>query len=194
MKEEFPEIIRRWYAYQAKFKSVLDLYFTIVERKGLLANNAFLFLAQALEVYHGCNESLDSKVQLTAEFRARRQAILDTIEEKSEQAWVKKDLSNHKTLAQKIDEIFDLHREDLAEFVEDSNSFAETIRHTRNYYTHFNPDMKTKGKIAEGADLFQITLQMKTLIEVVVLKDLGIQGRPIERVIKGVKDMRFISV
>ena len=64
------------------------------------------------------------------------------------------------------------------------------VKNTRNFYTHFDTELKEKGKVAEGAELALMLCQMRSLLEICFLKDLGIEGAPISRIIEKIKNTR----
>ncbi len=50
-------------------------------------------------------------------------------------------------------------------------------------YTHFDPDLKRKGKVATDSELVPLVDKMQSLLEICFLKELGITGLPIRRII-----------
>jgi len=54
--------------------------------------------------------------------------------------------------------------------------------------------LKRKGKIAEGEELFRIATQMRRLLEISILKDLGITRGAIQRFINRWEEVDFVSV
>jgi len=195
IKQHLPAIIQKWFAYHDRLKSVLNLYFAVVFNEHLFGNNQFLFLAQALEVYHSSNPHFTTYVQTKSAFRARVKQLLSSVSP-GERSWLKEKLShaNQKTLAQRLDDILNAHSAEVAQIIPDRTQFANWVRHTRNYFTHFDEELRTKRKIAEGEDLLRLTCQMQALIEICVLKDLGIQGAPIKRIIHRTNSYQYSSL
>jgi hypothetical protein len=192
---EFPEIIRRWYEYRQQLTSVLNLYFSTVFNTDLYGHHKFLFLAQALEVYHReCSANFSSEAEPTPDFRKRRDTILGKLSD-DEKAWLtpKLQYANQKVLARRLKEILDKHPDEIAAIIPDREKFAATVMNTRHYYTHFG-DQKDKGKVAPFQELGLLLAQMRALLQICILKDLGITGKPIARVIQNYKDIRFVSI
>jgi len=190
---DFPKVLNRWFEYHEKLDSALGLYFATVFNKNLRGDHQFLMLAQALEVYHNTNPRFIGSVQPTPTFRSRRDRILNSIPE-DEKEWLAEKLhyANQKTLAQRLAEILGEH--ELSDFIPDPQSFAEKVRHTRNYYTHFDDDLRRKGKIAEGDELIRMVWQMRTLLGLCALKDLGIGGAPLSRIVQQFTKTRLVSL
>jgi hypothetical protein len=192
---EFAGILRRWFEYHERLDSALSLYFATVFNRSLYINHKFLFLAQALEVYHNTNPEFVGYVQPTRDFRARRERIVESAPE-FEREWLREKLhyANQKTLAERLAEILAKNKADAEQFIPDLARFADMVKHTRNYYTHFDEELRENGKIAQGDELTMLVFQMQTLLGICILKDLGIAGAPITRLIKTLKGMRLVSL
>jgi hypothetical protein len=184
IESDFPKIVQRWFEYHERLDAVLNLYFATVFNRDLYSNHKFLFLAQALEVYHARNPSFTRAQRPCAEFRQMVKTILCAAPHPLRR-WLDEKLryANEKTLAQRLDDIVDQHPPEVPSFIPDRASFTSKVRHTRNYYTHYDEELKRKGKIAEGEELFRIATQMRRLLEISILKDIGITGTAIQRFI-----------
>ena len=195
IQPDFPKIVQRWFQYHEQLDAVLNLYFATVFNRHLYSNHEFLFLAQALEVYHARNPNFTRAERPRAEFRQMVKTILCSVPHPLRR-WLDDKLryANEKTLAQRLDEILDRHPSEVPTFIPDRASFTSKVRHTRNYYTHYDEELKRKGKIAEGEELFRIATQMRRLLEISILKDLGITGGAIQRFINRWKKVDFVSV
>jgi len=194
IKSSFPAIVKEWFRKQQIYQAVLNLYFATLFVEALYAPQQFLLLAQALEVYHNSNPKFTSSLQARGQFRKRVREILKGLPT-SEQDWVKQGLkhANQKTLAQRIDEILAAHSSDVRKFVSRPRRFADLIRYTRNYYTHFDLELKRKKKIAGDKNMLPTILKMRALLSICLFKDLGVTGRPIDRIIQRVKDIKLIT-
>jgi hypothetical protein len=178
----FVELLDRWRDYHRRLDAVLPLYFSLRFNDELYNNHRFLFLAQALEVYHAVTS--DSAVAPTAEYKARLKRVLESVAEE-DRKWVAEGLrfANKKTLAQRLKELLGRHPTEAARIAGDMPDFADKIRHTRNYYTHFEERLKNRGKIAGEAEITLLTERMQRLLEVCFLKDLGLDGAPPRKIV-----------
>jgi hypothetical protein len=188
-------ILRRWFDYHEKLEAALNLYFAVVFNRGLYNNHRFLFLAQALEVYHRNNPNFVGHVEPTAKFKRRVRSIIGAAPE-SDRNWVKEKLcyANEKTLADRLSEILSTAPTEVDRFIPNRGEFAEKVRHTRNYYTHFSRELRLKGKAVADSELTPLTEQMRGLLLLCFLRDLGIGGRPLSRVAHSIQNLRFISL
>jgi hypothetical protein len=120
----------------------------------------FLFLVQALEVYHACCPAFDS---------------------------------TNKYLDERLTEIFLHHSTESAEILGSDRSLPEKIRYTRNHLTHHTGD-ETSPKLLKGNELLQINWNLRTFVWVCLLKEIGLSGPPINRLIRKYGDVRFVTL
>jgi hypothetical protein len=189
-------VITKWFEYHEQLDSVLNLYFAVLFNPSLYINHRFLFLAQALEVYHNTNPEFVGYVQPKADFRARRdRIILAALPEEKEWLEGKLHYANQKTLAQRLAEILARNKTEAEQFISDFQRFADSVKNTRNYHTHFDEELKEKGKVTDDmAALVRLVSQIETLLGVCILKDLGITGAPIARLIDRYKRTEIYSL
>lgn len=191
---DFSDIIKRWFKLEESLADVLNLYFATIFVPGLYINQTFLFLAQALEVYHRTSPNFDNQTQSMAAFRARKKIIIDKVPEEKEWLTEKLAHANEKTLAQRLDELMLLHKNEVNQFIDDTREFSDRIRHTRNHYTHYGTKEKGMEKVAKGGQLMDLSAKMKTLLELCIFSDLGISGEPINRMIQHLKQRQYFQL
>ena len=81
------------------------------------------------------------------------------------------------------------------QFIPDLARFARLVKNTRNYHTHFDEDLKKRGKIiVDVEEMVQTVSQMQTILSICILKDIGITGDPISRLIQRHKSMKVYSL
>lgn len=194
IEPDFDRISRRWFQCYETLKPVVDLYFSVTAGWAATSESRFLFMAQALEVYHA--RSQFSQIELPREaHKARLKAILQAAPKESCK-WLNDKLgfSNLKTLAQRLDDILKAHPKEAAQLTTRIPDFAAKLRHTRNYYTHYTPDLLRKGKVAKKSELILLTSAVEALLQICLLKELGIHGAPIARVLQNFMDMKVKSL
>ncbi|MGD0252760.1 MAG: HEPN domain-containing protein [Verrucomicrobiota bacterium] len=194
--DRFPEIVASWFAYHSEMEPIFDLYFSACWNTEMPVTTKFLLLAQALEAYHSRSPRYESAVQKTEDFRHRVDAILAGVAEDTEKTWLQKKLchANQKTLAQRLDELIGTHHKEVASFIPDSAAFAKTIRHTRNYLTHFDEELRRRKKVPEITSLTKIRIQMKALLEICFLRDLKLPEIAVSRVVARTQNIKFVSL
>ncbi len=190
---KFQETINSWYAVEDWLGDVLNLYFAATNGS-LYLHQEFLFLAQALEVYHRLSPNYGNAVQSKAEFRARKKAIIEAIT--NEKDWLNEKLAhaNEKTLAQRLAEIFASHEAEASLLIPDLEAFGADVRFTRNHYTHYGTEEDQMHKVAQGVELIVLTNRMKTLLEICICQELGIDGAPIKRIVDSASAFKAFSI
>lgn len=73
---------------------------------------------------------------------------------------------------------------------DDFEPFVVDFRNTRNYYTHYNPELKRKA--AREAALLLLTTQVQTIIEMSLLRQLGFSCQAVERILH--RSRRFAQI
>jgi len=182
---EFGAILNRWFGYHEQLDDVLNLYFSTVENPHLYSNHVFLFLAQALEVYHRSQpakfaQALESK----AEFR-KRLARLTKDASKPDAKWLRAALAfaNSPTLNTRLLEIFHEKRPILGDFIGNEKEFADLVRRTRNHFTHWSENTKKPGRIAGDDELFDLSFRLKVILQVCFLSDIGVPERIVKKLL-----------
>jgi hypothetical protein len=72
----------------------------------------------------------------------------------------------------------------------DLDAFIKGLVDSRNYYTHYDP--KLDGKAAEGVSLYLLTLQLRAIIEMSLLRELGFPARSINAILE--RGQRFEEI
>lgn len=192
--DQFQQVISKWYKLEDTLGDVLNLYFATIFVPGLYLHQTFLFLAQALEVYHRTSPNFENQVQPKADFKARKKRIIEKVP--AEKDWLNEKLghANEKTLAQRLDELIASHQNTVDRFIDDTKAFSTLIRHTRNHYTHYGTSEESMDKVASGVGFIGLADKMRTLLEICIFSDLGISGAPIDRMIKSLKDRQYFQI
>ncbi|MBI5820556.1 MAG: hypothetical protein HZA88_16440 [Verrucomicrobia bacterium] len=185
VRANFDSVVRRWFSCHSELGPVIDLYDAVVSNFVLTDESRFLFLAQALEVYHSRSSLFKSADLPTADHRKRVRAIADTAPAEY-RAWIEEKLrsANQKNLRQRLDEILAKHSSEAAQLTSKIVDFAAKVRESRNYYTHYNDEALESGKVAKGLELRRIMFALLDLLQVCFMKELDIGGKAIKRILK----------
>jgi hypothetical protein len=197
---QLPILVVNWFKYYEEMEAILNLYFTAISQGDIPVNTRFLLLAQALEAYHSRSDRFDAEIQPTADFKVRLKKILDLEVDAGEKSWLKEKLNfaNQKTLATRLDELIADQQAFVTQYINDTARFANVIRWTRNYYTHYGEDEEDRidrgvGRIAQGAEIITYYFQMRALLELLFLHDLHLPASAVGRVINWVNQMQIIE-
>jgi hypothetical protein len=186
IEAEFGSILKRWFECHEQLKPVLDLYFAVLSGLVLTTESQFLLLAQALEVYHARSTKFDSREKPEPEHELRVKTILECVRTTKYQSWLESKLvfSNQKALPQRIADILKLYKIESARLTAKVDDFATKVLDSRNYYTHYSQKILKRGKVASGLELRRIEYALLYLLQICFLKELGVEGKPIERILK----------
>lgn len=191
-----PALILRWFNLFSGMEAVLNLYFTARNNSAISASTQFLMLAQALEAYHGRSDQFVHEVQPSAVFRQRRRALVAAVPE-GEQAWLteKLNFANQKNLADRLAELIQDQIAYVPSFIPDREVFANVVRWTRNYYTHYSPDEENREvpRIAEGADLVRYAIRMQTLLSLLFSRDLQLPAATADRIVQRTSQVQIVT-
>jgi hypothetical protein len=110
------------------------------------------------------------------------------------QDWAERTLqnANHKFLDERLAELFGYDAKESARILGGDPALAERIRYTRNCLTH-HPKKTDSAKLLSKDELVQVAWNLRTFIWVCLLKELGISGAPIERLIQKC-NARFVTL
>jgi hypothetical protein len=67
----------------------------------------------------------------------------------------------------------------------EEEAFVRLFKRSRNWYTHYTP--KLKKQAAVGADLLLLTVQLRAIIEMSLLKELGFSDEAIDQSLERVR-------
>jgi len=176
----FGPTVKRWLERAEVLDPVYQLYLSTIYNPQSYLEQRFLNLVQALEVYH--RRAISSSDLQEEEHKKRKEEILEAVPDQH-RAWLedKLEYSNEPNLARRLKEIIRKYQESAYSVVgvrsKDRDRFVYKVVTTRNYHTHF--DKSKEAKAARGVELYQITEQLKLLIEICLLGDLGFEAKRI---------------
>jgi hypothetical protein len=70
------------------------------------------------------------------------------------------------------------HSARMLPLVGDVEQFARSVRDSRHYYTHHDPDIRRKGNVASGTPLTLMTYHLQLLFRLCVLSEFGLDADP----------------
>ncbi|MCI5224760.1 MAG: hypothetical protein D3924_19355, partial [Candidatus Electrothrix sp. AR4] len=148
-----------------------NLYSSVTRTREQYLDKEFLTLAQAVEIYHRAR--FNNYVLPKDEWKKKIQLILNQISNKVEQQWLKEKLcwSNAPTLQSRLEDILCELEPATSLLVSDKKGFAELVKHTRNYFTHW--DTKGKKQAASYSDLYFVSGTLRYLLAACLLRELG---------------------
>jgi len=184
VSERFEVLLRNWFEKAEMLKPVYDLYFGTLYNPRMYLQHKFLSLVQAIESYH--RRTMRNYELPEDEHQKRITEILDSVPS-NYRKWLewKFKYSNEPPLRQRLEDILEVCSEVLDEFIDDKSLFVDKTVDTRNYLTHYDPELKERS--AEGEELHRLTQKLKRLLEICLLKELGFNSDDIESLISRIR-------
>lgn len=203
VKEQFDELLSLWERNSKELESIIDLYLRLTYIPKRHINDFFLSLAQAMEAFHSLAHDgryLDKKVYKTVVRKRLEEAVnsipdsislesgegsLDLREYKRILKEEKLSHLNNYSLRERLEEIISEYSSCLPDnffaSLEEQNEFLKKIRKTRNYLTHLSSE--EDEYVASGQVLLALSRKLKVLLEVCLLKQLGLKDLDIKTII-----------
>jgi hypothetical protein len=176
IRENAHEIFNKWLdAYQV-FGTSLNLYFASKTGAHRFIDGTFLSLAHCMETFH--RRTSDETLMTENEYNELRSRLLEKCPAER-QEWLRGILvyGNEINLRKRLKRIFVPFKKYLGGTSERSR-IINSIVDTRNYFTHYSKELKTKA--ASGKDLWLLCLKMEAILQLHFLKELGFTDKQIE--------------
>ncbi|NWJ51043.1 MAG: hypothetical protein HXX14_09260 [Bacteroidetes bacterium] len=185
IESDFETIIKKWYLLKDSISPVLnDLLFTF-SNKEVFTENRFLDVVRALEIYH--RRIKENNEKLLKEFKFTLDPILDLLDE-NQRNWISEKLEYkyEPSLRKRLKELFkEFSIQPLTNIVISKSDLKELINKTtisRNYYTHYNVDLKKDAY--HGMDLYVLSEKLIILLIIIILRETGFENNEIETLFK----------
>lgn len=196
-----PGLLKMWVEKAETLKPVYDLYFAGIYRS-TYPENEFLNLTQAIESFHRRiygGEYIPENTYLNGLYKILTDAIPQDISADFRSSLQKGKLryAHEYSLRKRIFLLCQHISENLrVNFLNDKKAqsdYAERIADTRNYLTHYSPELKEKA-ITGGKELFELNNQLELFISFCFLEQLEIPYNKIEALLyKDRRYQRYIS-
>jgi len=172
IRDQFEHVIRAWQLLQAEQQRSMTLLFAISLGIDLYLDNQFLFAVQANELFH--RKRWPEGVLPREQHQNRVNGILDGVGDEEMKEWLKGKLafSNEPTLKERLAKMVEFAGAEIQTVIR--GDFVKVAGDTRNFLTHFNPDLEPKT--AKGEDLWILSKECIALLEFCILRALGLDG------------------
>jgi len=203
VKEQFNELLNLWEKNSKDIESIIDLYLRLTYIPKRHINDFFLSLAQAIEAFHSLAHSgryIDKNVYKNVVRKTLEKAVnsipdsipVETGEKSLDLREYKRILKEEKlshlnsySLRERLTEIISEYHSCLPDNFftspEEQSDFLKKIRKTRNYLTHLSSEKDEH--VASGKDLLDLSRRLRVLLEICLLKQLGLKDVDIKTII-----------
>lgn len=192
IKDKIGNVFNNLFDLKNSFESIVNLFTANYYKSGMYQEIRFLNLTQAFEAYfrltkdtlyisESKHEDLTDKLMSCYPLEcndALKQKINSTLK-----------YANEYSLRKKL-KVFvgSFESKTLEYFGIEPSTFVDTIVSNRNYYTHYDKDLKEDA--LKGVELLKREIKLKYLLLIYLFKDLGCSE---ELVLDGIKDSRYAS-
>jgi ApeA N-terminal domain 1 len=182
IEEQFEDHIVRWFDRAADLGRVLDLYFSTLHAPFTHLETRFMNFAQAIEGYH--RRRLNRFAYPEETFEAYRLKILDKLTGDPRRL-AKKALkyANEISLESRIKDVLKLLGDPATSIVtagkDSPDQFAKRAAEIRNVYAH-----NLEGEEPDYLELVVFEDQLKTLVEALLLHEIGFEPRAIDEMLR----------
>lgn len=188
----FETIIQRWFTLEEKLAPVISILMESFSRRKFFSENIFLNVVQALEIFH--RRVKQDTEELRIKFKEELEPVLASLNE-TQKAWVveKLEFRYEPNLRTRLKLLFKEYGfgpiSQIIKNKNDKNNIVNKATISRNYYTHYNEDLKDKA--CRGGELFLLTEKLKVLLILVVLRESGFSNEEIETMFENKTYMYF---
>ena len=203
VKEQFDELLSLWEQNSKELELIIDLYLRLTYIPKRHINDFFLSLIQAMEAFHSLAYAgiyIDKTIHrnvVQTKLKEAIKAIPDSIPTENGKGSL--DLREYKrilreeklshlnsySLRERLEEIISEYQPCLPDnffaSLEEQDDFLKRIRKTRNYLTHLSSE--EDEYVASGQDLLALSRKLRVLLEVCLLKQLGLKDVDIKAII-----------
>lgn len=193
---KFETCLSNWFSKAEKLYPIYNLYASTVLNEEIYIEHRFLFLVQAFEAYH--SRMYDLRIIGDEEHRQVLQILINAIPHGTDKKLRKRiedslQFSNRPSLRGRFSEIWKIHKEAIKTKInnrEQYDSFCNEVVNTRNYLTHYNPDIKSEAK-TDPISLVKMSNRLQFLIEICLLSELGFSNTEIVKIISRHQRYKF---
>jgi DNA-binding Xre family transcriptional regulator len=176
LHEDFQLYLQNWLGRSAKLEPVFNLYFGTMFNDNMYEEHRFLSLIQAAESYHRLADFRNSVVT-KEDFRPLRKKLRVVIDQAGlpeEEAGILKSKMtfwNEIVLKDRLQDLLNAEAFLISHLIPNTETFVQKVVSTRNYLTHFTS--KSKARAASGRELTDLSEQLRFLLELRLLSELG---------------------
>jgi hypothetical protein len=199
VQDDIEVYLTNWLRKAEELRPVYDLLFSVVYNPDLYLVNAFLMLTQAVETYH--RRQIGGSYQTDEVYRQglyqRFVEVIPSDLDKSFKQSLKEgklkfanEYSLRKRLADLMDRLSSSIPIGFLGSRREVSSFITKVCVTRNYLTHYTPELKKRS--AQDQELRAITRRLRAVLEMCLLKETGFDYDTIRRIVSTRSRYRYL--
>jgi hypothetical protein len=182
IQNNFAQMIKTWFERYEKLESVINLLINHFFNDDRFSENIFLNLVQAAESFHA--RTRDKTKMHKAEYKQLTEQILSKEDEKYHKCL--KELfhfGNKLNLHTRLNELIaSCSCKMIDNLINDKDKFIRDIKNSRNYYTHYSPELENKA--LKNVELFPISEKLKLLMICIFLLEVGLDKNALNQILE----------
>ncbi|WP_458127773.1 ApeA N-terminal domain 1-containing protein [Pseudomonas sp. Z2-11] len=179
IEESAEGYLNNWLNLYDVCEPALNLFFSTLNEPNTFSESKFLALAQSLETLH---RRTSDKTLMPADQYAKFSDNLLEVTPETAREWLKNKIKfgNEITFKQRLLDLTEPFQS-LLGGAKRRKSISHKIVTSRNYYTHYNPDLEKDAQ--KDVNLLNLTYTMEALCKLIYLQKLGFSVENIEKMI-----------
>ena len=194
ISDRFEILLKNWFENADTLGPVYDLYFGTLYNPRMYLQHQFLSLIQAIEAYH--RRKFEGKYLSNDDYEPIYEKFKKFINELAIEPSFKEALKsklkygNEHSLRKRLKDIFEKYKEVVDDFIEDKDIFVNRVVDTRNYLTHYDKNLMEKA--VDGEQLYYVTQQLKIVIVICLLSELGFNFKEIKNLLARNRRYKYV--
>jgi len=194
ISDRFEILLKNWFEKADTLGPVYDLYFGTLYNPRMYLQHQFLSLIQAIEAYH--RRKFEGKYLSNDDYEPIYEKFKKFINELAIEPSFKEALKsklkygNEHSLRKRLKDLFEKYKEVVDDFIEDKDIFVNRVVDTRNYLTHYDKNLMEKA--VDGEQLYYVTQQLKIVIVICLLSELGFNFKEIKNLLARNRRYKYV--
>lgn len=194
ISDRFEIFLKNWFEKANTLGPVYDLYFGTLYNPRMYLQHQFLSLIQAIEAYH--RRKFEGKYLSDDDYEPIYEKLKEFISKLAIEPSFKEALNsklnygNEYSLRKRLKDLFEKYKEVVNNFIKDKDIFINKVVDTRNYLTHYDKNLKEKA--VDGEQLYYVTQQLKIVIMICLLSELGFNFKEIKNLLARNRRYKYV--
>ncbi len=194
ISDRFEVFLKNWFEKANTLRPVYDLYFGTLYNSRMYLQHQFLSLIQAIEAYH--RRKFEGKYLSDGDYEPIYEEFKKLINKLNIESSFKEALKsklkygNEYSLRKRLKDLFEKYKEVVDDLIKDKDVFINKVVDTRNYLTHY--DKNLRKKTVDGELLYYVTQQLKIVVEICLLSELGFNCEEIKNLLARNRRYKYV--
>ena len=183
IEHDYSEIISNWFGLYQNFDSVLLLFFKNFKDKYKFSSDKFMDTIRAIENFHRINYN-NERIPQESFDKLVNEILSQVTLNKEDSDWLRGRLQgNEPTLKNRLKELIEnSDSRTIQKRVGKVKRFCWEVTCSRNYYTHYDHNLRKSAK--KGYELYELTRTLRAILTLYILKEIGFNHKNFQNGLK----------